>query len=100
MIGMTRIGRIANNPRAAMDFAVQMTQYLKKYSDNAQCWQRIGGAAGEIAWNLEFPDMAAVEKFNEQLLADSEYWKKVERAREQGLFDQTTFEDGLWRQLA
>jgi hypothetical protein len=100
MIGSTRIGRIANNPRAAMAFAVEMTNYLKKYSENAQCWARVGGATGELAWNLQFPDLASVEKFNEQLLSDDEYWKKVEQAREQGLFDQSTFEDGLWRQIA
>ncbi len=99
MIAVTRRGRVANNPRAAMAFAAEMTRYLKKYSDAAQCWARVGGATGEIAWNMQFPDMGAVEKFNEQLLGDDEYWKKVDQASEQGLFDQSTFEDGLWRQL-
>jgi len=83
-----------------MAFAAEITNHMKKYSDAAQCWARVGGATGEIAWNMQFPDMAAVEKFNEQLLGDDEYWKKVDQAGEQGLFDRGAFEDGLWRQLA
>ena len=99
MIGVTRTGRIAGDVRAAMGFAVQMTKHLKKYDDNVECWARIGGATGEIAWMMQLPDMAAVEKFNEQLLADDDYWKRVDEARNQGLFDQTSFQDGLWRKL-
>lgn len=83
-----------------MNFAVEMANYLKKYSDNVECWARVGGATGEIAWMMQLPDMGAVEKFNEQLLADGEYWKRVNQGREQGLFDQSSFQDGLWRKLA
>jgi hypothetical protein len=100
MVGVTRIGRVANNPRAAMAFAVEMTSYLRKYAEAAECWARVGGATGQIAWNMQFPDLAAVEKFNEQILADDEYWRRVDQARKDGLFDQSTFEDGLWRKLA
>ncbi|MDJ0851058.1 MAG: hypothetical protein QNK04_22020 [Myxococcota bacterium] len=82
-----------------MSFAVEMASYLKKYSDNVDCWARVGGATGEIAWMLQLPDMAAVEKFNEQLLGDADYWKRVDEAREAGLFDQASFQDGLWRRL-
>ncbi len=99
MIGVTRTGRIAGDVRAAMTFAVDMSHYLKKYAENVDCWARVGGATGEIAWMIQMPDMAAVEKFNEQLLADDEYWKHVDKAREQGLFDPSSFQDGLWRRL-
>lgn len=99
MIGVTRSGRITGDARAAMAFAVDMTNYLKKYADNIECWTRVGGATGEVAWMMQLPDMAAVEKFNEQLMADDAYWKRVDKAREQGLFDQASFQDGLWRKL-
>lgn len=101
MVGITRIGRIAGDPRTALAFSVDITNFLKrKYADTAQCWTRIGGPGGQIVWQIAFPDMAAVGKFNEQLLSDEEYWEKVDRARQEGLFDISSFEDGLWNQLA
>jgi hypothetical protein len=101
MVAVTRIGRIGNDPKAALAFAVEMTQYFKqKYGESASCWARVGGPTGQIAWRIDLPDMSAVQKFNEQILADDEYWKRVERARSKELFDATTFEDGLWNQIA
>jgi hypothetical protein len=101
MVGITRIARIVGDPRAALAFSVEITNFLKqKYTDTAQCWARIGGPGGQIVWQIALPDMAAIEKFNEQLLADEEYWGKVEKARLEGLFDTASFEDGLWNQLA
>ena len=100
MVGSTRIGRIANDPPAAMEFAAEMTNYIKEhYNQTAQCWLRVGGPTGQIVWQLNFEDMTALEKFNENILGDAEYWAKVHGAQERNLFDAAAFEDGIWRQL-
>lgn len=101
MIGSTRIGRIANDPPAAMEFATQMTNYIKEnYNQEAECWLRLGGPTGQVVWQISFQNMAALEKFNEDILGDTEYWSMVDQARERQLFDAASFEDGIWRQLA
>jgi len=99
MTGFTRIGRIAKDPLAAIAFAVEITNYIKrKHNDTITCWARVGGPAGEIVWQTQFPDMAALQKFQEKLQGDQEYWTKVKGA--EGLFDVASFVDGVWNQLA
>ncbi|TFH24605.1 MAG: hypothetical protein E4H03_03205 [Myxococcales bacterium] len=100
MVGSTRIGRIANDPPAAMEFAAAMTNYIKEnYNKTAQCWLRMGGPTGQVVWQINFENMTALEKFNEKILEDTEYWSKVHTAQERHLFDAAAFEDGIWRQL-
>ncbi len=100
MVGITRVGRVARDPQAALAFAVEMTNFIKeKYNTTSECWARIGGPVGQIVWQTSFENMAAIEKFNEALLSDKEYWAKVSEAQEKGLFDPSSFEDGIWTQL-
>ena len=99
MIGFTRIGRIAKDPQSAMAFAIDMTNFIKKkYEADITCWARLGGPMGQIVWQTAFADMAAFEKLTQAMLADQEYWQKVEDA--EGLFDTASFEDGMWNQIA
>ncbi len=99
MTGFTRIGRIAKDPQAAMAFAVDITNYIKgKHNNTISCWARVGGPVGEIVWQTEFPDMAALQKFQEAIQADQQYWAKVKAA--EGLFDTGSMLDGVWNQLA
>ena len=101
MVITARTGRIAKDPPAAMAFAVEMTNFIKgKYNSNASCFARVGGPVGEIGWQLVFEDMAALEKFNQAILSDQEYWKKLKGAQDQELFDPGSFEDSIWRQLS
>ena len=100
MVGLTRVGRIARDPQAALAFAVEMTEFIKKkYNTESQCWARVGGPTGQIVWQTSFENMAAVQNFNEAILSDEEYWTKVAVAQEKGLFDPSSFEDGLWTQI-
>ncbi len=99
MVGFTRIGRVARDPQAALAFAVEITNYIKKYNTTIQCWARVGGPAGQIVWQSSFENMAALENFNANLLEDTEYWAKVREAEEKQLFDSSSFEDGVWTQL-
>ena len=101
MVGFTRVGRIAQNPQAAMAFAVEMTNFLKKkHGIDITCWARMGGPTGQIVWQSAFADMTALDKFTQKLQSDQEYWKKVNEAQGQGLFEAGSAEDGIWNQLA
>lgn len=100
MVGFTRVGRVARNPQAAMAFAIDITSFLKeKYHTTTQCWARTGGPTGQIVWQTTFENMSAMERFNEALLADDEYWDKVKEAQEAEFFERSSFEDGIWTSL-
>jgi len=100
MVGITLVGRVARDPRAAMAFAVEITEYIKERHHTAsECWLRVGGPSGQIVWQTSFENMTAMENFNESLLSDEQYWTKVKEIEEKGLFDMASFEEGVWTKL-
>lgn len=101
MIGFGRTIRIQGEPLAAIAFAREVTEHIKKWPGvkRAVCWQNLGGPTGTLVFFADCEDLAAFDKIQTFMLEDKVYWSKVAQAREKGLFDLSTSQDLLMRQL-
>jgi len=101
MIGFGRSIKIKGDPLAAIAFARDMTEHVKKWPGvkRAVCWQNLSGPTGTLVFFFDCDDLAAFDRIQTLMLEDKAYWSKVTQAREKGLFDLTTSQDLLLRQL-
>jgi len=101
MIGIGRSIRISGDPMAAMAFAKDMVEHIKKWPgvSRAVCWQNMGGATGTLVFFSECADLAAFDKINAHMMEDKAYWAKIAQARDKGLFDTTSSQDMIMRML-
>lgn len=101
MIGIGRSVRITGDPIAAIAFAKDMVQHIKKWPgvSRSVCWQSMSGPTGTLVFFSECADLAAFDKINTALAEDKAYWNKIAEARKQGLFDVSSSQDMLMRQL-
>jgi len=101
MIGIGRSIRIKGDPLAAMAFAKDMVEHIKKWPGvtRAVCWQGLSGPTGTLVFFSECADLATFDKINTYMAEDKTYWSKVAQARDKGLFDLSSSQDMLMRQL-
>jgi hypothetical protein len=101
MIGIGRSIRISGDPMAAMAFAKDMVEHIKKWPGvtRAVCWQGMSGPTGTLVFFSECADLAALDKINTCMAEDKAYWGKIAEARKQGLFDLSSSQDMLMRQI-
>ena len=71
-VSFARVG-VAQGP-GAIPFAIQVADYINaNYDVNLTVATPIGGVVGTIIWRAEFASLAALEVFNQQILADEGY---------------------------
>ena len=101
MIGFGRSIKIKGEPLAAFAFAREMVEHIKKWPGvkRSVCWQNLSGPTGTLVFFSECEDLARLDKIQTFMLEDKTYWSKVAQAREKGLFDLTTSQDLLMRQV-
>lgn len=100
-IGFGRSVRIAGDPLAAFAFAKDMTAHIKKWPGvtRAVCWQALSGSTGTLVFFSECEDLATLDRIQTTMMEDKTYWNKVAEARQKGLFDLSSAQDMLMRQL-
>lgn len=100
-IGIGRSIRIAGDPQAALTFAKDMAAHIKKWPGvtRSVVWQSLGGPTGTLVFFSECEDLAAFDRISTQMAEDQTYWGKVTEARTKGLFDLSSAQDMLMRQL-
>jgi uncharacterized alpha/beta hydrolase family protein len=65
----------------AVQWAKEITEFLnKKYKIQVSVYMDSFGEVGTIRWFVDYADFAAFEKLGNQLLADQEYFQKVNQA--------------------
>lgn len=57
------------------------------------------GEIGTIRWEIDYPDLAAWDKAQTQVLTDAEYWQLIAKANAQELFIDGTTHDYLLKQV-
>jgi hypothetical protein len=84
MIRWTRSARIARGKfPQAMQWAKEIAEFSnKKYKIQLGVYLDTFGEVGTIRWFADYADLAALEKVRNQLLADQEYWQKVNQSNE------------------
>jgi len=84
MIRWTRSARIAHGKfPQAIQWAKEIAEFSnKKYKIQLGVYLDTFGEVGTIRWFADYADLAALEKVRTQLLADQEYWQKVNQAAE------------------
>lgn len=71
-VSFARVG-VGQGP-GAIPFAIQVADYLNaSYDINLTVSTPVGGVVGTIVWRAEFASLAAMETFNQQILADEGY---------------------------
>jgi hypothetical protein len=81
MIRFTRSAQL--NPAKFMEaitWAKEVAEFMnKKYGIQMTVYINNFGEYGKIHWISDYNDLAAMEKFGKQFLADPEYWTKISR---------------------
>lgn len=101
MIRFMRSARVKQGSKLpeAIGFAKEIASFTQKYDGAANVTVCIDafGDMGTIRWFADYPDLATMQKVMDQVLADAEYWKAVERAGD--LFDTSTLVDLALREV-
>lgn len=100
-IGFGRSIRIAGDPLAAFAYAKDMIAHIKKWPGvtRAVVWQGLSGPTGTLVFFSECEDLAKLDVINTAMMEDRAYWDKVAEARRLGLFDMSSAQDMLMRQI-
>jgi len=100
-IGVGRSIRIAGDPIAAFAFAKDMVEHIKKWPGvtRAVCWQGMSGPTGTLVFFSECESLTKLDQINTAMMEDKAYWAKVAEARQKGLFDLSSSQDMIMRQL-
>ncbi len=81
----------------ALAFANEMSAFVKsKQGVDVNLFLQAGGTVGRICWQVDYADVGALEKANNELLSDAEYIKKVEAAAD--CFAEGDTRDSIWVQ--
>jgi len=101
MIGLGRSIRIKGDPIAALAFAREIVEHIKKWPGvkRSVCWQNLSGPTGTLVFFSECEDLATFDKIQTFMMEDKAYWSKVAQAREKGLFELASSQDLLMRQV-
>ena len=61
----------------------EIAEYVKKYEglSSIAVFLDAFGDSGTVRWIVDYEDLATLEKVMNQLMADQEYWKKLEQAK-------------------
>lgn len=70
----------------AIAWSKEIAEFVKKYEglSSINVFIDAFGDAGTIRWMVDYEDLATLEKVQKQIMADQEYFRKLEKA--QGLF--------------
>jgi hypothetical protein len=100
-IGVGRSIRIAGDPMAALAYAKDMVEHIKKWPGvtRAVCWQNMSGATGTLVFFSECESLAKLDQIHTAMMEDKAYWGKIAEARQKGLFDLASSQDLIMRQL-
>ncbi|MGD9979391.1 MAG: hypothetical protein AB7H66_00670 [Hyphomonadaceae bacterium] len=100
-IGVGRSVRIAGDPQAALAFAKEMSAHIGKWPGvkRSVVWQNMGGPTGTLIFFSECEDLASLDRINTYMAEDKTYWGKIADARQKGLFDLSSAQDMILRQL-
>ena len=84
MIRWTRSARITpGNVLQTMQWGKEIAELVnKKYKTQVSVYMDYFGEYGTIRWFCDYPDLAALEKVGNQLVADQEYLQKVSKGAE------------------
>ncbi len=80
---MFRFHRIARASRGNFPRAVQWAKEVAEYINenyapvSVQAYSELFGDSGMVHWYADYEDLATIEKFNAQLLADQGYWAMI-----------------------
>ncbi len=82
MIRWTRSAQIAHGKAPqAMQWSKEVTEFVnKKYKTQMTVYMDFFGEVGTIRWFNDYTDLAALEKVRNQLLADQEYFQKLNQS--------------------
>jgi len=99
MIRWMRSARISGDIMKAIAWSKEIAEYAKKYEgvSSVNVFLDAFGDNGTVRWIVDYEDLATLEKAQNQLIADQEYWKKLEKA--QGLFIEGTIHDVAMRSI-
>lgn len=83
MIRWTRSAKVSS-PKItsqAIQWAKEIAEFInKKYKIQVSVYMDSFGDIGTIRWFCDYEDFAAMEKVGNQLMADQEYWKRIDQA--------------------
>ena len=82
----------------AISFAKQISEFVgKHYGVKLEVMMPVGGNPHRVAWRAEYPDLAALEKFQAKVMADPKYLKLLSEG--QANFIAGSANDVIWRTL-
>ncbi len=85
MVRFMRSARVtAGNFIPALQFAQEMGEYVMKYDgvDAIEVLYDCFGEVGTIRWFIDYPDLATLEEVQRQLVADKNYWDKLQKEKD------------------
>ncbi len=67
----------------ALERAKEIADFVTKYEgiNSVDVFLDAFGDTGTIRWSVEYEDLAALEKVQAQVMADSAYWEKIDQTR-------------------
>ena len=99
MIYFLRSATIAQGKMVpAMSFAREIADYIKKKTaKSVTLGMPVGGQSNRIGWFVEYENLAELEKFQGDLLRDSEYLAMTTKGADN--FIAGSLHDDIWRTL-
>ena len=85
----------------AIAWTKEVSAYLEKKHGfpKIHTWIDSFGALGTIRWTTDYPDLAAVEKAQMQIMGDPDYWKMIKKAVDAELFIEGSVDDHVSREV-
>jgi hypothetical protein len=67
----------------AVQWGKEIAEYInKKYKLQVSVYADSFGEVGTVRWFSDYPDLGTMEKVGDQILADQEYWAKLNQSIE------------------
>ncbi|MFZ4120782.1 MAG: hypothetical protein ACOYKM_03885 [Caulobacterales bacterium] len=100
-ISLVRTGRITGDLAKAMMLAGEIIAHVRAYPEvkSATAHAGIGGPMGQFMFHIVVDSMSDAEALLVRAVSDPAYLAKLQRARDEHLFDPLTFNDVLYRQI-
>ena len=100
MIKWTRKAVVDGGPKMpqAIAFAKDITEYVKGQGIDVRCYAQQYGQMGVLVCEADYASAAELEDKMATLLANPEYWEKLQAA--EGLFISGETYDAVYQQLA
>lgn len=65
----------------AVQWGKEICEYVnKKYKLQVTVYADSFGDIGTLRWFADYPDLGTMEKFADQIMADQEYWAKLQQS--------------------